>query len=270
QWAGARNAESYELEIDDVVVRSAIARDASSVTVGALTPGQHSWRMAAVNQFGRTLSERRLFTAVAGFKYVALGDSYSSGEGVPVDGYFDGHEICGSKDDDWMNSPTFKHNAGGGWKDWGATDQTFHPNEKGHKDGYAAAVNDALNPGPVPDLNFANYAAAPVRTGASGAVSLAAQKVSCPAGGPGCTVLISVTAPAALTAAKRPRTIGAGGFSLRPGKSRPIAFKLAAAGRRALAKAKRLRATVTVVAYRGGRSTTQTATIELRAPKRKR
>jgi hypothetical protein len=189
---------------------------------------------------------------------------------VPVDGYFDGHEICGSKDDDWMNSPTFKHNDGGGWKDWGATDQTFHPNEKGHKDGYAAAVNDALNPGPVPDLNFSNYAAAPVRTGASGGVSLASQKVGCPAGGPGCTVFISVTTGVALTAAKRPRTIGAGGFSLRPGKSRSIAFKLGANGRRALAKAKRLRATVVVVAYRGGRSTTQTATVELRAPKGKR
>jgi hypothetical protein len=499
QWAGARNAESYELEIDDRVVQTAITRDASSVTVGTLAAGQHSWRVAAVNQFGRTLSERRLFTAVAGYKYVALGDSYSSGEGVPpsyfepanrchrstqaypvhvqqpgvgdaslyelraqaglgvawgfqacsgavtenlldkrqgkerfvqlapdttadagnanrlpvdantnlvtltiggnnmkfaevltwcgqksascdtddykdtgkslaayqrqlrdavapdltkvyerirrqapnarimvlgypqmfpktareqncvkiiqrklpklgivgfshaeqnalrqatsefnqtiaaraqaagaefvpVDGYFAGHEICGSEDDDWMNSPTFQHKDGGGWKDWGATDQTFHPNEKGHKSGYATAINDALNPGPVPVLMFANVASAPVRAGASGGVSLGAQKVSCPSGGPGCTVIINAKASVttvASAAARRTLTIGVGSFSLRPGKSRPIAFKLGAAGRRALAKAKRLRATVTVVAYRGGRSTTQTATVDLRAPKRR-
>jgi len=62
-WAGARNAQGYELEIDDRVVVGGLSRGQTSVVLdppgGA---GSHSWRVAAVNQFGRTLSERRTFT----------------------------------------------------------------------------------------------------------------------------------------------------------------------------------------------------------------
>lgn len=81
-WVGARNAAGYELEIDDRVVASGLPRDATSVTINLLgAAGQHTWRVAAVNQFGRTLSERRGYVRT-GYKYVALGDSFSSGEGV--------------------------------------------------------------------------------------------------------------------------------------------------------------------------------------------
>jgi lysophospholipase L1-like esterase len=90
-WNGARNAESYELEIDDVLVRTGLPRDPASMTLEAVPPGTHTWRIAAVNQFGRTLSERRVF-GPPGYKYVAIGDSFSAGQGVEE--YFEPTNGC--------------------------------------------------------------------------------------------------------------------------------------------------------------------------------
>lgn len=62
-WEGARNAQSYELEIDDQIVVRGLSREqtfADYTVAGPAVP--RSWRVAAVNQFGRTLSERRPFT----------------------------------------------------------------------------------------------------------------------------------------------------------------------------------------------------------------
>ncbi len=64
EWSGARNADGYELEIDDHVVAGGLSREQLSTTFNVVVgaAGGHSWRVAAVNQFGRTLSERRAFT----------------------------------------------------------------------------------------------------------------------------------------------------------------------------------------------------------------
>lgn len=61
---------------------------------------------------------------------------------VAVDGIFAGHEICGGSGE-WINGPTATK--GNRWPYIKATTQSFHPNESGHKDGYAKAINLILN-----------------------------------------------------------------------------------------------------------------------------
>jgi pimeloyl-ACP methyl ester carboxylesterase len=73
-WEGARNADGYELVIDDRVVRTGLGRTEFTATADvAGGPGAHSWQVAATNQFGRTLSERRIFTLAARAPVVLVG-----------------------------------------------------------------------------------------------------------------------------------------------------------------------------------------------------
>jgi lysophospholipase L1-like esterase len=56
---------------------------------------------------------------------------------VPVAARFAGHEVCGRKGA-WMNGITFSTTG------FGLDPRSFHPNLKGQRDGYGAAVNAAL------------------------------------------------------------------------------------------------------------------------------
>ena len=72
---------------------------------------------------------RRLGVRLNSTISAAVGAVATSGaeiEFVPVAGRFAGHEICGRK---------------GSW-----VSGIFHPSLQGHRDGYAAAVNAALEP----------------------------------------------------------------------------------------------------------------------------
>jgi lysophospholipase L1-like esterase len=62
---------------------------------------------------------------------------------VPVDHYFAGHEVCGNSAE-WINAPTLSRPRE---RVITVNDQAFHPNERGHRHGYAAAINDVMNPG---------------------------------------------------------------------------------------------------------------------------
>ena len=512
-WDGARNAQSYDLEIDDVVVIAGLPRAPASVTI-AVPPGTHSWRIAAVNQFGRTLSDRRVF-GPPGFKYVALGDSFSAGQGVEeffepkngchrskltyatfierpglagasiydqvnavpgtdwgfqacsgartpgitdtpgwgdayaqldltrtpdpaslkrlpvdaltdlvtitiggndlefadlltfcalstdcttekhkrmcagkeidealakyarckrdelsprldaiyariraqaprgriivsgypqlfpgsareqnchkiiqrritdprngkkydigfshteqnaireetsranqliaarvkasgvatfvaVDSYFAGHEICGKENGDggdWINAATLTRvDDGKGGKTLKANDQSFHPNQYGHLNGYARAINEVLNPGVS---RIASAGPAVVRVAANGSVELGGKRlISCPAGAVPCRVSTQVRARTSRTvggargrAAQRLIRIGGSKFTVAPRKTKPIRLTLTPAGMVALRRLKQLRATVTIVARRGKRTTQKVLTLTLLAPTRKR
>lgn len=97
-------------------------------------------------------------------------------------------------------------------------------------------------------------------------MSLGRQRVACPAGTPSCTVMVSATASVARVAAatKRTITIGRASFSVKPGKSRAVSFRLTTAGRRALRRAGRLRANVSVAVYGAGATAKRTLTVTLR------
>ena len=56
---------------------------------------------------------------------------------VPVAARFAGHEVCGRKGP-WVAGITFSHTG------FGLDPGSFHPNLKGQRDGYGAAVNAAL------------------------------------------------------------------------------------------------------------------------------
>lgn len=94
----------------------------------------------AVTETNRLIARRVAASAIAEF--------------VPVDGLFRGHEICGEAGA-WINAVSLTLSPSPS-----IDDQSFHPNEAGHRRGYAAAVNDVLNPSPRPDGR--------IRKGASG------------------------------------------------------------------------------------------------------
>jgi hypothetical protein len=72
-------------------------------------------------------------------------DKTAATEFVPVDGLFQFHEVCGNMGE-WINaftaSKTYPF----------VNDQSFHPNEKGQRLGYAAAINGYLNGFSVGDV----------------------------------------------------------------------------------------------------------------------
>jgi lysophospholipase L1-like esterase len=61
---------------------------------------------------------------------------------VPVDSYFAGHEVCGQRGE-WINGPSAQRPTDG--QNW-LTGLSFHPNNAGQLNGYAAAINAQINP----------------------------------------------------------------------------------------------------------------------------
>jgi lysophospholipase L1-like esterase len=61
---------------------------------------------------------------------------------VPVDALFAGHEVCG-RSGEWINGPSHQRPAEG--QNW-LTGVSFHPNITGQVNGYAAAINQQVNP----------------------------------------------------------------------------------------------------------------------------
>lgn len=121
------------------------------------------WRgeMAMFREFGKHLNATIAAAAkTAGVKF------------VPVAGRFDGHEVCGS-DGAWLNPYHFTPK--GARKT--ASDESFHPTRTGQQDGYAAAVNAALQT-VAPPKPVASDLAINVSFGKGGLVNVAGVQVN--------------------------------------------------------------------------------------------
>ena len=184
---------------------------------------------------------------------------------VPVDKIFAGHEICGKLDPDWINyaTPTRR----GKLK---VSDQGFHPKPEGQRDGYAAAINNVLNPGRTAPT-FGPGRRMTVRAAANGLVRLRLPLVLCPIRNPACVVTVTARARIrrAGRAAKALVKIGRSTFSVLPEKAHAIEFKLNKAGRNALKRTNEVRATVKTVAIHGSQTASKTLKVIVKPPKRR-
>ena len=61
---------------------------------------------------------------------------------VDIAAAFRGHEVCGLRNQDWVNGPSVTYKKSKSFTD----DESFHPTLQGQHDGYAAAINKALAP----------------------------------------------------------------------------------------------------------------------------
>lgn len=238
--AQAPNARVLVLGYPHLMPRTAAEQDCvrlkQRLGKGFTREEQNALRRATA-EFNQTIADR---ANRAGMEFVA------------VDGYFAGHEPCGSAKNDWINSVKVS--------DWKVDPKSFHPNEKGHKNGYAQAINDTLNPQPVPALTFAAAGPSPAKMRRSGGVTLKDQQISCPAGAPACTVMLEATS----RIGGRHTVIARTTFLVRAGGTSKLKFVLTTKARRAIRRARRLNATVKVTAYRGGWKTSQASRITLR------
>jgi hypothetical protein len=186
-------------------------------------------------------------------------------EFVAVDSYFYGHEVCGDWGE-WINAITLSITTG-------VNQQSLHPTDIGHKNGYAEAVNDALNPRPLPGLRLATAAPSVVRSNYNGVVTLSRSQVSCPAGTTRCLVATEARATlgraGASAAAAKSSRVGGSRYSVLAKRRTAVRFQLTRKGLLALRHRKRLKAKVTVAVGRGNRLTTKTATVTIVAPTRR-
>jgi hypothetical protein len=115
----------------------------------------------------------------------------------------------------------------------------------------------------------------PISTQSQGGATLVIPGISetCPAGGSACVAVLTAAVPAASAARAKPKqlVIGRATFTIAPGKTQKLTFKLNRAGARLLGRLGKLKTSVTVVSRAGGGSPiTTTKTITIRRPASKR